>query len=75
MGLKNGVSYYTDAELTMTIHFPEDRICCRNCPLCVKDPDNYGRFICFDTREILIYPDVTVGGNCKLKLKEAQKDE
>ncbi|MBC8547245.1 hypothetical protein H8711_09945 [Clostridiaceae bacterium NSJ-31] len=74
MGVKNGASYYTDAELTITIHFPEDKVCCLYCPLCVKDPDNYGRMICFETREILFYPSVTIGSNCAIKMKEARQD-
>lgn len=72
MGIKNGVSYYTKADVTMTISFPEDRVCCRYCPLCVKDPDNYGRLVCFESREILVYPDVTIGANCKIRLKGDQ---
>lgn len=67
MGVKNGASYYTDAELTITIHFPEDKVCCLYCPLRVKDPDCYGRQICFATREILVYPQITIGNSCPAK--------
>ena len=73
MGIKNGVSYHTKAEVTMTVSFPEDRVCCRYCPLCVKDPDNYGRFVCFDTREILVYPEITIGSQCKAKIRTEEK--
>lgn len=67
MGIKNGVSYYTKADVTMTVSWPEDMICCEHCRMCVKDPDCYGRQICFATREILVYPQITIGSSCPAK--------
>lgn len=62
-----GVSYYTTAILS--IHFPEDDICCGQCPLCYKD--NLDRPRCSYTNQ-LVYSKETIVEYCPLVFKEGE---
>ena len=59
----NGVTYYTT--MTVDIHFPEDKVCCRFCPLL----ETYARKQCRRTGEYLI-DTRTFGRYCPLVIME-----
>lgn len=71
--LPGKVAFYTYAQLNITIGFPENRLCCRWCPLC-KMESGLKRLYCAVTNELLVYPDETVGNRCPLKLLETEKE-
>lgn len=60
VGRVNGVAYYTT--MTVDIFFPEDKVCCRYCPLL----ETYSRDQCRRTGEY-IFDRNTTGYDCKLK--------
>ena len=57
----NGVRFYTSG--TLTVYFPEDDVCCGQCPLCYKD--NLDRPRCsYDNH--LVYSKETQSAFCPL---------
>lgn len=64
---ERGVQYYTTT--TVTIHFPEDRVCCQFCPLM----ETYARKQCRRTGEYIV-DDRYPGYNCPLEIKETEND-
>lgn len=61
-----GVSYYTDAEVTVQVHFPEDEVKCKWCPF-LKHYDSMDRDRCNLTNEILISKEI-IGRKCPLTI-------
>ena len=68
-----GVSYYTDAEVTLQVHFPEDEVKCKWCPF-IKHYDSMDRDRCSLTNEILISKEI-IGCNCPLVISTKDKGE
>ena len=74
-----GVSYYTTAEVTIEVSFPEDEIKCKWCPL-LKHYDSIDRDRCQLTDEILVSREI-IGSRCPLvirkmnELKGAEENE
>jgi hypothetical protein len=67
-----GVRYYTKAELTMTIGFPEDDIRCQWCPmLSWNDSLKIGR--CRATDKV-IYSPFWLSPDCPLIFKESDNE-
>ena len=65
----NGVSFYTSAQ--MTIYFPEDDVCCGQCPLCYEDSLKRPR--CSFSNQ-LVYSKEHISAFCPLDFeKEVQK--
>ena len=65
----NGVSYYTHKQITIDLPFPEDDVCCVNCKMCIRDPSNTRRVMCFATGELILY-DNFKGLLCPIEEKE-----
>ncbi len=65
---ESGVRYYTHARVT--VHFPEDRVCCELCPLL----ETYSRKQCRATGEYLA-DTRTIGFICPLEFEEENKKE
>ena len=61
---KNGVEYYTTG--TIEIHFPEDDVCCMNCPLMAKE-SGMERMYCKRTGFYLPAYMVDIDMNCPIK--------
>lgn len=70
-----GVRWYSTAEGMIRVYFPEGKLACRHCYLCVKDPDYPLRQMCFLTREILPYPERCIGNNCPLQFEERETQQ
>lgn len=71
--MKNGVTYYEIYEIKVKVGFPNGDVCCKNCWLCVKDPNNYARLICFATGQMIPYPECGILPDCpaqKIKKEE-----
>ncbi|MGI6663912.1 MAG: hypothetical protein ACOX3W_00575 [Christensenellaceae bacterium] len=68
-----GVSWYTEAEVTVKVYFPEDSVCCYFCKFCRGDGVR-DRHKCFLTNEILLTVDM-VGRECPLIVEEVREDE
>ena len=66
MAFESGVKYYTFA--TVTIGFPESRVCCAYCPLL----ETYARKQCRRTGEY-IADDRYIGYMCPLAIEEKEK--
>lgn len=64
----NGVSYFTDGEISLTVHFPEDKVKCHYCPFCRSEND-LNRYWCRLTNK-MIYNPYTLGlpDGCRYKL-------
>ena len=67
-----GVSYYTIADLTMQIGFPEDSVCCRWCPF-LRHYDSMDRDKCGITEDILYSKEIR-GHNCPLVIINQVKE-
>lgn len=61
-----GVSYYTTAEVTLQVNFPEDDIKCKWCPM-LKHYDSMDRDRCQLTNEILVSREI-IGSKCPLTI-------
>jgi len=68
-----GVSYYTIADLSMEIGFPEDEVCCKWCRF-IRHYDNLDRDKCALTEDIL-YSRETRGHNCPLVILNDVRSE
>ena len=69
----NGVSFYTFAETTIQIGFPEEDVKCKWCPF-IKHYDSLGRDKCALTNDIL-YSKELRGHNCPLTILNDVKTE
>lgn len=67
--LEKGVSYYTKGHVTVVINFPEDKAVCQWCPFC-RNEDSLKRWKCLLTGEYLVYPFVSVGNECPVRLED-----
>lgn len=67
MAVKSGISYYTKA--LVEIYFPEDKICCKYCPLY----ETYARGQCRRTGEYIV-DDRTIGYMCPLEIEGGESD-
>ena len=72
MAFERGVRYYTVAEGTVRVNFPEDRTVCQWCPF-ARNEDSLKRWRCQVTGEYLVYPFVSVGNECPLVIVEEEK--
>lgn len=63
----NGITYYT--KTNVTICFPEDKICCKYCPLY----ETYARGQCRRTGEYIV-DDRTIGYMCPLEIEGGESD-
>ena len=68
-----GVSYYTFAETTIQIGFPEDEVKCKWCPF-IRHYDGLNRDRCELTNEILFSTEL-IGCNCPLTILNNVKAE
>lgn len=68
-----GVSYYTFAETTITVGFPEDELKCKWCPF-IKHYDGLDRNKCGLTEDILFSTELR-GINCPLTILNEVKTE
>jgi len=68
-----GVSYYTFADLSMQISFPEDEIKCKWCPF-LRHYDSIDRDKCGITEDILYSRDLR-GVHCPLVIINEVKTE
>ena len=69
----SGVSYYTFADLSMQIGFPEDDVKCKWCRF-LRHYDNLDRDKCALTDDIL-YSRELIGHNCPLVILNDVKTE
>jgi len=60
--MKSGIAYYTT--MTVEIHFPEDKVCCRFCPFL----ETYSRDQCRRTGEYILDRNL-IGYDCQLQPK------
>ncbi|MFR2018942.1 MAG: hypothetical protein ACLS27_10020 [Eubacterium sp.] len=51
----NRVSYFTDGEISLTVHFPEDKVKCHYCPFCRSESD-LNRYWCRLTNKMIYNP-------------------
>jgi len=65
MNLPGKVSYYTMARATVSIGFPEDRVCCQWCRYLKQERM---RSCCQLTNEVLVYPESGVGNECPIEI-------
>lgn len=65
-----GVDYYTVGRLEMTVHFPNGKVICVNCPLCARDGRCPMRTICMATGEVLDSPTLCIGNRCPIRFEE-----
>jgi hypothetical protein len=68
MPIKNGVSKYASGTASVTVFFPDEKVCCNYCLFC-KYEDSYKRYSCRITDEWLLYPFHGIGANCPLKFE------
>lgn len=68
-----GVLFYTFAEATIQISFPEDEVCCHWCPF-IKHYDGLDRDKCSLTEDILFSKE-TRGRNCPLVIINSVETE
>ena len=68
-----GVSYYTFADLSIQIGFPEDEVKCKWCPFIIHY-DSLDRDKCSLTNEILFSREIT-GHRCPLTIINNVKTE
>lgn len=68
-----GVSYYTVADLSLQVHFPEDEVKCKWCPF-LRHYDGLDRDKCQLTEEILVSKEIT-GVRCPLVVINEVKTE
>lgn len=52
-----GVTYFTNGEIRLVVHFPENKVMCRYCPFCRSESD-LGRFWCRLTNNMIYNPNV-----------------
>ena len=65
MRYERGCTKYVQRQITLTISFPADKVCCDLCEFC--HTENSGtRFRCLRTGEILPYHNVDYGLKCPL---------
>ena len=67
MAFSRGVSYYTHG--VVDINFPEDDVCCRNCPLMGIEMAS-SREYCRRTGEYIAAPKSMIGFECPIVFKE-----
>ena len=71
---ESGVGWFTNA--TLEVHFPEDDICCAQCPFCKPEyiGNRVDRHWCKANRNNIIYADVFVErpADCPLKIERRQ---
>ena len=61
------VRYYTNGTATVAIHFPEDDVFCRWCPLFLRYEEAYRRYSCRLTGEWILDPFNERGQKCPLQ--------
>ena len=64
----NGVTRYTNGTVQITVHFPQDHVQCRYCPLFLKYEEAYKRYSCRLTHEWIFDPGHQIGEQCPLKM-------
>lgn len=52
-----GVTYFTNGEIRLVVHFPENKVMCRYCPFCRSEGD-LGRFWCRLNNNMIYNPNV-----------------
>ncbi|WP_099206197.1 hypothetical protein [Scatolibacter rhodanostii] len=67
MAFERGIKYYTKAEGSIKVNFPEDKTVCQYCPY-ARNEDSLKRWKCLLTGELLLYPFLSIGNECPLKL-------
>ena len=72
MKVTRGVSYYTVS--TVDISFPEDDVCCFNCPLMGIESQSQREY-CRRTGELLSRPRHIIGFNCPLNFESEVKED
>lgn len=66
----NGVSYFTDGEISLTVHFPEDRVKCHYCPFCRSEND-LNRYWCRLTNKMIYNPYILgLPDGCPIQINE-----
>jgi len=50
-----GVAYFTNGEIRLVVHFPENKVMCRYCPFCRSESD-LNRFWCRLTNNMIYNP-------------------
>lgn len=68
------MTYYTTGTAVLTVHFPEDKVCCQWCPY-VRNEDSLKRHKCLLTGEYLLYPFDSRGNYCPVEFKEVEHGE
>ena len=68
-----GVSYYTIADVTFQVSFPEDEVKCKWCPF-LRHYDGMDRDKCALTEEILVSREI-IGFRCPLTIINDVKTE
>lgn len=63
-----GVRFYTRAQATVTVNFPENAVCCEYCLFYHRA----SRYCGLDRNIIPFRPDRTVGDGCPLELIEEE---
>ena len=63
--------WYTHGRLEMRVNFPEDRTVCQWCPYC-RSEESLKRWKCLLTGELLVYPFLTVGGECPIEFENKE---
>ena len=64
---ESGVKFYTLAEGTVHVYFPEGRTVCQWCRY-ARNEDSLRRWRCLLTDEYLVYPFDSIGNQCPLKI-------
>lgn len=64
---KGGVRFYTLAEGTVRVFFPEGKTVCQWCRY-ARNEDSLRRWRCLLTDEYLVYPFDSIGNQCPLKI-------
>lgn len=65
---ESGVRFYTNAQTTVTVHFPEDAVCCNQC----RFYDNARHYCWLDKNIVPFRPDRNVGDGCPLGIVEVE---
>jgi hypothetical protein len=68
------VTFYTTGKAEVTVHFPEDKVCCQYCPLYLRYEENFKRYSCRLTGEWIIDPFHEIGTGCPLTFDEVKKE-
>lgn len=69
-----GVKWYTSGIAHVSVHFPEDAVCCKYCSFCRAESE-LGRYWCRLLNSMVYAPNSGVLENCPIVLGENKESE